>query len=563
MKRRTFEYDALVEGLRREPTFEIAEAIAKKDFPLKLPNRKWLTIFNSAELSQFRGIQEEMDNAAQARNKIDRDKNAVNKAAQYADVSTPDMTFVHEAANRERQMASSFDAHMKDVTRLHAQRMASQDLETKAELERLANLQAEADKKARMAETALAAFRDIQDEDRKRLGRLAERQGVTTNHIDQRVVNNTTTVDNTNHHNQLLQLVNAHGHNFAEFMSQQNMNQVEMTRLLNEHVRRTPAPVIHLIPPEGETPMDVEVFGGGGGGPPPPPEAGSVKVKKAAVTKKRDSRAIIVNRPGDSHQPPPAPPPAPTPIPVPTVPPGGAEMFDIGTPRAKGRSRSRSASRPAALPKKIAWTTAMVQDETRIPDSDPLPPPIIVASRARARKRDESIETIRYPSDEPPQVRAKAKARPTAQLAILDSSSSSDPPPPPSAPAAKAKSRPKPKAVARSIFRSPSTGPPGEDEGEGILPSAESAEKTGASLSKVIKTKVKEKTDKPAAKARGRPRKTPEGTSVRKPVVKFVRIASGPAKEIGVKPRGRPKGAFGKAKRERLEKAALESSSLA
>ncbi len=87
--------------------------------------------------------------------------------------------------------------------------------------------------------------------------------------------------------------------------------------------------------------------------------------------------------------------------------------------------------------------------------------------------------------------------------------------------------------------------------------------KTGASLSKVIKTQVKEKADKPAAKARGRPRKTPETTSARKPVIKFVRIASGPAKEVGVKTRGRPKGAFGKAKRDRLEREALESSSLA
>ncbi len=49
------EYETLVEGLRKVPTFEIAEAIARKDFPLKLPERKWLTIFNSSEISQFRG----------------------------------------------------------------------------------------------------------------------------------------------------------------------------------------------------------------------------------------------------------------------------------------------------------------------------------------------------------------------------------------------------------------------------------------------------------------------------------------------------------------------------
>ena len=55
MKRKGYNYEDLVEGLAKEPTFEIAEAIAKKDFPLKLPSRKWLTIYNSADVDQFRG----------------------------------------------------------------------------------------------------------------------------------------------------------------------------------------------------------------------------------------------------------------------------------------------------------------------------------------------------------------------------------------------------------------------------------------------------------------------------------------------------------------------------
>ena len=70
MKRKDYNYEDIVEGLTEEATFEIAEAIAKKDFKLKLPSRKWLTIYNSAEVSQFRGIQEEMDDTAQQRNKV-------------------------------------------------------------------------------------------------------------------------------------------------------------------------------------------------------------------------------------------------------------------------------------------------------------------------------------------------------------------------------------------------------------------------------------------------------------------------------------------------------------
>ena len=174
-----------------------------------------------------------MDASAMERNRVDRDKNALNRAAHDADASTPDMTFVQEAVNHQRSMASSFVSHLSDLARVHAQRMAGQDHETKTELERLAALQSESEKKARMAELALGTFRDIQDEDRLRLGRMVERAGVVNNHIDQRVVNNTTMLDTTNQHNQVLNLVHAHGHNFGEFMAQQNMNQAEMMRLLN------------------------------------------------------------------------------------------------------------------------------------------------------------------------------------------------------------------------------------------------------------------------------------------------------------------------------------------
>ncbi len=135
--KKNFDYEALVEGLRKVPTFEIAEAIARKDFPLKLPERKWLTIFNSGEISQFRGIQSDMDATAMNRNKVDAEKNAITRAAHDASVSTPDMTFVHEVVNQQRNMAASFDAHLSDLDRLHAQRMASQVMKQELNLKGL------------------------------------------------------------------------------------------------------------------------------------------------------------------------------------------------------------------------------------------------------------------------------------------------------------------------------------------------------------------------------------------------------------------------------------------
>ena len=94
-------------------------------------------------------------------------------------------------------------------------------------------------------------------EDRDRLSKLAQSQGVTHNHIDQSVVNNTQNVhQDTNTHNQVMNIVNTQGAQIGSYMEQQQLNQEQMMALLHEHVRRTqPAPVIYMMPPAD--PMEV------------------------------------------------------------------------------------------------------------------------------------------------------------------------------------------------------------------------------------------------------------------------------------------------------------------
>ena len=156
----------------------------------------------------------------------------------------------------------------------------------------------------------------------------------------------------------------------------------------------------------------------------------------------------------------------------------------------------------------------------------PPPPPAAPAIRGRPRKRAESVETVRYPS-EPAQAKARAKAR----------------------------------ATSASTVRYPSQEP--------VLPTEEEAEKTEVMLAKVKKKIIKLKASglaaqvgkeakddkpKPVAKAKGRPRKIPSAgpQGAKTPVIRKVRIASGPPEAMGVlkRGRGRPKGAVGKAKRD-------------
>jgi len=48
---------------RERPTFAVAEKVLQQDYKLKLPNRTFLQLFNTPEISQFRGYQNELDEA--------------------------------------------------------------------------------------------------------------------------------------------------------------------------------------------------------------------------------------------------------------------------------------------------------------------------------------------------------------------------------------------------------------------------------------------------------------------------------------------------------------------
>ena len=54
-------YEQLAAKMREAPSFASAEEVIKKDYPLKLPSRRSVQLWNTPEISQFRGYQEELD----------------------------------------------------------------------------------------------------------------------------------------------------------------------------------------------------------------------------------------------------------------------------------------------------------------------------------------------------------------------------------------------------------------------------------------------------------------------------------------------------------------------
>ena len=104
MKNRS--YESLVAGMRKAPNYTSAEEVIAKDFILRLPDRRYIHMWNSLEISQFRGVQEEMDKDEAARHLVEREKADIRQVAREKEIPTPDMNYVHEAMHQQRQQAT-------------------------------------------------------------------------------------------------------------------------------------------------------------------------------------------------------------------------------------------------------------------------------------------------------------------------------------------------------------------------------------------------------------------------------------------------------------------------
>ena len=108
--------------MRVEPTFAVAEEVIKKDFKLKLPSRTSITLWNSPEISQFRGYQEELDSAEDKKYHAEREQAEIQHAARESGTHVPDMNMVGEMLNHQNRASAAMQQHMDglaDLTRRH------------------------------------------------------------------------------------------------------------------------------------------------------------------------------------------------------------------------------------------------------------------------------------------------------------------------------------------------------------------------------------------------------------------------------------------------------------
>ena len=394
------DYGSLVAGMRHRPTIFDAAEVLKKDYKIRFPDRRAITLFNTPELSQFRGVQEAHDAMEERQHNAQLEQMELRRAARNSDTSVPDMQFVAAEVMRSRQSEGALQEAMASHAAVQAQQLRGMQEETAAQMARIAAEAATAAKRSELAERAMEGFRDMHAEHRAALGAIAEQMGRAPVQIDQSVTNNVqnvTQIDERSIHNIAMQAVNAGAAQIGAAMAQGRMSEQAMMQSLLDHARSHQQTHNHVhfynigTPPN--EPADMQVSSG----PPPPPAPGAGAVRRGRPRTKRtpyDSLALPVPGP-PPPPPPPAPPALPIPVPAPEPPPTAPATVRYSAPkRPRTRSappRAKAKARPSAVPSPLMPEVAVVpapkpsmagelQMDTAAPSAAPPKP-----SRARAK----------------------------------------------------------------------------------------------------------------------------------------------------------------------------------
>ena len=190
-----------------------AEDVLRKDYKVRFPDRRAITLWNTPEISQFRGVQEAHDEMEERIHNAQLEQLELRRAANASETSMPDMEFIAAEVMRSRQSEGALRDAMAGQAAAHAQQLRGMQEETDAQMTRLATEAAAASKRSELALHALDGLRDLHSEHRSALGEIAERMGRPQPvQIDQSVTNyttqNVTAVDERSIHNVVMQMLN-------------------------------------------------------------------------------------------------------------------------------------------------------------------------------------------------------------------------------------------------------------------------------------------------------------------------------------------------------------------
>ena len=411
------EYSEWVAGLRHRPTIFDAEAILKKDYPLKLPDRRYLHMWNSPEISEFRGVQTNINAFEEKQARVEAEQAQIKQIGREQGLNTVDITQVADILSRQERSMTAMQQSMADLGAVHMQQEAGRRQEMQSMFERLAVGQAGAENRARVVEEANQRNVDMLMADRDRVHTTAASAGsVVNNNVDNTQIDSSTHVHQTfvdqNVHNQMLSLVQHNSHQFGAYMQQNNMNQEQMMTLLHRFATQRPEAIIHYLPsPEASTMMQID------SAPPPAPEHAPLAI--------RQNRGVIrtaapADPPTNPQQPglPPDPPPPPggwagvLPGPSRAIRTPAPERFD---PISGTRGRSLAVKAAPAVSVPVVAPAPVVAQAPVAPTPAPAPVPTIGDAQHFRMQTPPRATTTDVPKRAAP-----AKPKPRAKSRVPD-----------------------------------------------------------------------------------------------------------------------------------------------
>ena len=117
----------------------------RKDFAVKLRSLCYIQLWNTPEISQFRGYQDTLDESEQRRHTAQVEHLGIRESARAANSpEMPNMEIIGEMMNQQRQSTAAMAQHVQDMAEQNRREAAGMAAEQRADSQRLANVQAEA-----------------------------------------------------------------------------------------------------------------------------------------------------------------------------------------------------------------------------------------------------------------------------------------------------------------------------------------------------------------------------------------------------------------------------------
>ncbi len=139
-----------------------------------MPSRRSLQLWDTPEISQFRGYQGSLDESEARWHTAQVEQLDLRQAAREArSAEMPNMEIIGEKLTQQRQSTAAIAAHVQNLAEQNCRETAGMAAEHRAELERFANAHAESQNRQRIAESALAGLRKAALEQRNRIAELA------------------------------------------------------------------------------------------------------------------------------------------------------------------------------------------------------------------------------------------------------------------------------------------------------------------------------------------------------------------------------------------------------